>query len=128
MAQVVRIQHTSVPMPPGAARQAREFYANVMAMPEISPPTSLDHQELIWFSAGDGGAEVHVFADESLSAKSAGQHLCLQVDNVAEYRARFSEAGIPIEETTAIPNRPRFFVRDPFGNLIEIAQIDGDYD
>ena len=128
MAQVLRIQHTSVPMPPGSAQQARAFYADVMAMPEISPPTSLDSQELIWFSAGDGGAEVHVFADEMLSAKSAGQHLCLQVDDIAAYRARVNEAGIAIEETTAIPNRPRFFVRDPFGNLIEVAQIDGDYD
>ena len=38
------------------------------------------------------------------------------------------KAALPVEETIAIKNRPRFFVRDPFENLIELTQITGDYD
>jgi hypothetical protein len=29
---------------------------------------------------------------------------------------------------TPIPGRPRFFVRDPFGNLLEITTLEGDYE
>ena len=51
----------------------------------------------------------------------------VQVDDVQAYRQRLSARGIAIEETDAILNRPRFFVHDPFNNLIEITQITGDY-
>jgi hypothetical protein len=34
---------------------------------------------------------------------------------------------VETSDQTAIPNRPRFFCRDPFGNLIEFTTILGDY-
>jgi len=37
------------------------------------------------------------------------------------------EAGYAIIEATTIPNRPRFFCRDPFNNLVEFTTILGDY-
>jgi hypothetical protein len=42
-------------------------------------------------------------------------------------RAQLERAGIPIQETIAIPGRPRFFCSDPFGNLIELTTVTGDY-
>jgi catechol 2,3-dioxygenase-like lactoylglutathione lyase family enzyme len=128
MASVMRVQHVSVPMPPGGQEQAREFYGGILGMREKSPPSSLAQQQLVWFDAGDGGHEVHVFADDEMESKSTAQHLCLQVDSLAEYRNRLTEQGVSIEETTPITNRPRLFVHDPFGNLIEITQVLGDYD
>jgi catechol 2,3-dioxygenase-like lactoylglutathione lyase family enzyme len=127
MTPVLKLQHTSVPMPPGSAQLGREFYADVLGMKEITPPTALSDLDLAWFQAGDGD-EVHLFADADMQTKSVGQHLCLQVESIDDHRARFNEAGVAIEETTAITNRPRFFVKDPFGNLLEIVQITGDFD
>lgn len=128
MPAVMRVQHVSVPMPPGSQEQARQFYAGVLGMQEKSPPSSLAHQQLVWFNAGDGGHEVHLFADEQMESKSAAQHLCLQVDSLSDYRSRLADHGIAIEETTPINNRPRLFVHDPFGNLIEITEVTGEYD
>jgi hypothetical protein len=36
-------------------------------------------------------------------------------------------AGITAVGDIPIPGRPRYFVRDPFGNLIEITSIEDDY-
>lgn len=128
MPSVMRVQHVSVPMPPGSQEQARRFYGTVLGMREKSPPSSLAAQQLVWFDAGDGGHEVHCFADDQMTSNSAAQHLCLQVDSLPDFRSRLAEHGIDIEETTPITNRPRLFVRDPFGNLIEITQVLGEYD
>ena len=35
--------------------------------------------------------------------------------------------GITVEETEEIYNRPRFFVRDPFGNRVEVTQTLGEF-
>jgi catechol 2,3-dioxygenase-like lactoylglutathione lyase family enzyme len=127
MAAVMRLQHTSIPMPDGGQEAARAFFGDALGMAEVKPPTSLNHMKLVWFKAGPDGHEVHLFTDPEMSQKSTAQHICLQVDNIEAYRARIAEKGIAIEETIEIPNRPRFFVRDPFNNQVEITQITGDY-
>jgi catechol 2,3-dioxygenase-like lactoylglutathione lyase family enzyme len=115
-------------MPPDGHDNARRFYGGVLGMAEVKPPSSLALDRLVWFRAGPDGHEVHVFVDEEMKATSAEQHLCLQVDDIAALRAELAAHGVAIEETTAITNRPRFFVHDPFGNKIELTQITGDYD
>jgi len=126
MARVKRLQHTSVPMPPGGKAQARWFYGTVLNMEEKRPPVSLSTLHLVWFRAGED--EVHLFEEEALGHASNAQHLCLEVDDLAAYRDRCAAHGVAIEETLAIVNRPRFFVRDPFGNQIELTQVEGLYD
>jgi catechol 2,3-dioxygenase-like lactoylglutathione lyase family enzyme len=117
-------------MPADGHDTARAFYAGAIGMKEVPPPTGLNPGRLVWFLAGDGGDEIHLFVDEEMAAKSAAQHLCLQVDDAAAMKERLIAHGVEIKETgpnDAIVNRPRFFVRDPFGNLVEIVQVDGPY-
>jgi catechol 2,3-dioxygenase-like lactoylglutathione lyase family enzyme len=114
-------------MPDGGQAAARAFFGQALGLAEIVPPSSLDRANLVWFKAGADGHEVHLFVDANPDPRTNAQHLCLQVDDLAAYRARLAEHGIAIEETTAIHNRPRFFVHDPFNNLIELTQITGDY-
>ena len=59
MPAVRRLQHASVPMPVGGADEARRFYAHALGMPEIHRPRGLSHLTLVWFSAGEDGAEVY---------------------------------------------------------------------
>ncbi len=126
MPAVQRLQHVSVPMPPDGEEAARRFYIGALGMEEVPPPSTLE-MRLVWFRAGTDGHEVHCYVDEHLGRNSGGQHLCLQVDDLAAFRRRLAEHDMVVEEAVAIPNRPRLFVRDPFGNLIELTQITGDY-
>lgn len=127
MQNVLRLQHVSIPMPADGHARARAFFGDALGMKEVRPPQELDVENLLWFRAGDDGHEIHLFVDPSLAANSPAQHLCLQVDDVDGFRSRLGEHGVQIEETVAIPSRPRFFVHDPFRNFIEITQISGDY-
>jgi catechol 2,3-dioxygenase-like lactoylglutathione lyase family enzyme len=127
MASVLRLQHTSIPMPAGGQAAARAFYSGMLGMTEVLPPSTLDRTRLVWFLAGPDAHEIHLFVDESMDMKSSAQHICLQVDELQSFRERAKEHGVAVEETIAIHNRPRFFVRDPFANLVEIVQITGDY-
>jgi catechol 2,3-dioxygenase-like lactoylglutathione lyase family enzyme len=126
MPTVKRLQHTSVPMPPGGNDRARAFYGEALGMREIPKPSTLSNN-LVWFAANEDGDEVHVFQEENMGPNSAAQHLCLEVDDVAAYESRLREHGYEVEIPETIVNRPRLFVRDPFGNLIELVEIRGQY-
>ncbi len=124
MVCVQRLQHVSVPRPRGSADQARRFYGGILGLEEIAVPATLAHLDLVWYRLGDD--ELHLFEDER-GVGHAAQHFCLQVDAVDALRRRLAAAGVAIGEEPEILNRPRFTVRDPFGNLIEVTTIRGAY-
>jgi len=124
MVRVQCLQHVSVPRPRGSADEARRFYGGILGLEEIAVPATLAHLDLVWYRVGDD--ELHLFGDER-GAGPAAQHFCLQVDDVEALRHRLAAADVAIGEEPEIPNRPRFTVRDPFGNLIEATTILGAY-
>ena len=126
MGSVVRLQHVSIPMPEGGLEQAREFYGDKLGLARKPVPSVLNAEEIIWFKLGEDGDELHVFTERG-EPKSPGQHLCMQVDDIEAWRESLNSKGIAIEETDKIVNRPRFFIRDPFNNRVEITQVLGDY-
>lgn len=127
MGVVQRLQHASVPMPTDGHAAARRFYGGALGLPEIDPPSSLQGIDVIWFRAGESGDEIHCFADADHGPNSPAQHLCLQVDDLDGVRATLAQFGVEVEDPIAIPTRPRCFVRDPFGNGVELTEITGDY-
>lgn len=120
-----RIQHVSVPRPPGSDDAARRFYGEILGLEEITPPASLRDLNVIWFRLGN--TELHILTEEPQGQDHSGRHFCVAVDDVEALRERLEAAGIAVVGTTPIPGRPRYFIRDPFGNLIEITTIESDY-
>ncbi len=129
MPGVQRVQHVSVPMPPGRHAEARAFYGGALGMEEMPVPASLVAAgfDVVWFHAGPDGHEVHVFVDRQGAEPVRAQHLCLQVDDIEAMAEHLAAHGVAVEDAPPIPGRPRCFVRDPFGNLIEFTEILGDY-
>jgi catechol 2,3-dioxygenase-like lactoylglutathione lyase family enzyme len=127
--RIDRLQHTSVPRPPGeeAHRRAMRFYHEILGLEPARKPHTFDGLiDVSWFRVGD--QEIHVYAaGPDVSLRRTGAHFCLIVDDVDAARTQLEAAGVPCEDTTPIPNRPRFMTYDPFGNQIEIAAILGDY-
>ena len=128
MARAVRrLQHVSTPYPRGRQDDVRSFYGGVLGLVEKPVPASLADQELIWFEGGPLELELHFLPDPAPADPAAHRHFCLEVDDLEAWRRLLEEAGIERSDHTPIPNRPRFFCRDPFGNLIELTTITGDY-
>jgi catechol 2,3-dioxygenase-like lactoylglutathione lyase family enzyme len=119
-----RIQHVSIPRPPGSEAQTRAFYGELLNLREVPLPPALQQLDLIWYRLGD--TELHVFAEEP-RADTSGRHLCIEVSNLAELRQKLDAAGYTTEDTIEIAGRPRFFCRDPFGNMLEFTTILEDY-
>jgi catechol 2,3-dioxygenase-like lactoylglutathione lyase family enzyme len=122
-----RLQHVSTPYPDGRSEELRAFYAGVLGLEEKSVPDSLRDRGLVWFAAGEGELELHFLPDPVQPGPHAQRHFCLEVEDVNEYQRRLTEAGYEPYGSTPIPNRPRFFCRDPFDNLLEFTTILGDY-
>lgn len=118
----VRLQHVSIPRPPASDDRARTFYGGLLGLKEIPPPDALEG--VIWYSLGE--AELHLFTERE-PLPDLRQHFCLEVSDLKALRERLEAAGVATQDTTAIPGRPRFFCRDPFGNRLEFTALTGDY-
>ncbi len=118
----MRLQHVSIPIPPGGEAATRAFYGDLLGLEERSIPPHLAPDGFIWYRAGAPDLELHLFigADPASDAR----HHCFELAGLEELRARLVAAGVEIREATPIVGRPRFFCRDPFGNQIEFARID----
>jgi catechol 2,3-dioxygenase-like lactoylglutathione lyase family enzyme len=122
-----RLQHTSLLIPPGAQDAVRAFYGELLGLEEKEPPRALAHLHLVWFVAGEDEMELHFLPTDERPNTLDQRHICLAVDDLEAYRRRLTEANVTITEAEPIPYRPRFFCRDPFGNLVELTTIQGDY-
>ncbi len=120
----MKLQHVSSPFPAGRQADVRSFYGEVLGLTEVQVPRTLDAGRLVWYAAGDG-VELHFFSGDL--APGSARHFCLDVDDLSTTRRRLTEAGFQPYDDTPIPNRPRFFCRDPFDNLVEFTRIQGDY-
>jgi catechol 2,3-dioxygenase-like lactoylglutathione lyase family enzyme len=118
------LQHVSSPYPEGEAASVRKFYGEVLGLQEQPIPYTLAGMSLLWFSAGEG-LELHFFPGPR--DVSSERHFCFDIDDLEETRKRLQDAGLAPSDAAPISNRPRFFCRDPVGNLIEFTRIEGDY-
>lgn len=118
------LQHVSSPFPDGHQADVRRFYGEALGLTEIPVPRTLGIGRLVWYRAGEG-LELHFFPGEG--APGSARHFCLDIEDLDETRARLTDAGYEPYDDTPIPNRPRFFCRDPFANLIEFTTIQGSY-
>lgn len=118
----VRLQHIAIPRPPDTDAAARAFYGDLLGLQEIAAPTILQSLGVIWYRLG-AECELHLFVEEPMGQDHSGRHFCLAVDDVEALRLHLIEAGVTVASDVPIPDRPRYFVRDPFGNLIELTTI-----
>ena len=76
----------------------------------------------MWFDAG--GLDVHVSVEEDRLGPDVYRHFGLECAGVEAVRKRLEAAGVSTEDGRPAPWK-RFFVRDPFGNRIEIHETGG---
>ena len=118
MIEVVGIDHVQLSMPTGGEEQARRFYRDVLGLREVTKPPELAGRGGCWFSGA--GAAVHLGVEGDFRPLTKA-HPALLVRDLAATREALAIANVPIEEDdTGLPIR-RCYVRDPFGNRIELV-------
>jgi catechol 2,3-dioxygenase-like lactoylglutathione lyase family enzyme len=112
----MRLQHVGITVPPEAVSLARAFYGGLLELPELHA----SERALVYGLGRSGGLELHVIAGAPAEA-TAQHHFALEVDDLDAARERLAEGGHEIEPARPVGGRERFFVRDPFANLIEFV-------
>ncbi|MBZ8133889.1 VOC family protein [Afifella sp. IM 167] len=94
----------------------KSFYGAILGM-----HVAMDHGWILTF-AGDGLASPQISIASEGGSGAQVPDISIEVDNLDEVLARVKTAGLPIEYGPA--SEPwgvvRFFVRDPFGRLVNL--------
>jgi catechol 2,3-dioxygenase-like lactoylglutathione lyase family enzyme len=120
--RIVRIDHVQIAIPPGGEPRAREFFSGLLEIPEREKPANLAARGGVWFERGDFKLHAGVEKDFRPAAKA---HPALQVEGLRELVARLRAADVKVVEDEPLTGyRERVFVFDPFGNRIELLELD----
>lgn len=109
-------------MPEGGEARAVAFYQDLLGIPEVPKPTHLQQRGGCWFESGAVRIHLGVEADFRPARKA---HPALVVEDLAALRGTLERAGVEAVDDQPLPGYARFYVSDPFGNRIEILQVEG---
>jgi catechol 2,3-dioxygenase-like lactoylglutathione lyase family enzyme len=115
---VQRLDHVQLAMPAGGEARAREFYRDLLGIPEIPKPADMAKRGGCWFERGELKVHLGVEADFRPARKA---HPGFIVSELLALLARLRSAGYSTEERS-VPGYLRVFVDDPFGNRIELME------
>ena len=116
----MRLQHVGITAPPDSVERARGFYKDLLELPELAAGETV----LVYGLGQPGDLELHVVASGSADP-NALHHFALEVAELAPVRTRLAADGFETADARPVGGRERFFVRDPFGNLIEFVTARG---
>jgi catechol 2,3-dioxygenase-like lactoylglutathione lyase family enzyme len=114
------IHHAQITVPKGAEDEARAFYCDVLGLPEVEKPESLQGRGGFWLQVGD--RQVHVGTEEFAGRNKTKAHVAYLVNDLEHWRQKLEDVGILIVDGVPIPNYNRFEFRDPFGNRVEFLE------
>jgi catechol 2,3-dioxygenase-like lactoylglutathione lyase family enzyme len=120
---IMRIDHVQITIPTGSEQQARHFYCEVLGLAEIEKPDALKGRGGFWLQVAH--LQVHVGTEGGVDRTLTKAHVAYQVTDLAGWRQRLEEHGITILDSVAIPGCERFEFRDPFGNRVEMLELEG---
>jgi catechol 2,3-dioxygenase-like lactoylglutathione lyase family enzyme len=118
---VSSLHHVNVTVPPELEAITKTFYGSVLGLKQVPKPAA-SRQSGAWYQIGENQLHLSV-EDEEPGSSLSSRHVCFTVSDLAEAEKKFREAGVEIvPDPRPIPGSPRFYVRDPGGNQLEIVQ------
>jgi len=117
----IQIDHVNVIVPKSIEDVAKHFYGSLLGLTEIPKPVESRGRGGAWYDLGI--VQLHLSVRPDLDIGHPTGHVCYTVTDVCSAEQRLRAAGIEIiPDDQPVAGKPRFYVRDPGGNLIEIAQ------
>ena len=115
------VHHVNVTVPKSLEEAAKHFYAVVMGLHEVPKPESSRGRGGAWYQLGP--MQLHLSIEDTSAHPLSKRHICYTVSNLTEAEEKFRQAGVQIfPDDMPVPGWSRFYVRDPGGNRLEIAQ------
>jgi catechol 2,3-dioxygenase-like lactoylglutathione lyase family enzyme len=114
-----RVDHINISVPPERLEEAFEFYSEVLGLEQIDRPDKIFGSKGYWFDIGD--IQLHISCEKPLPRST--RHTAFEVADIAAARKQLEKFGVEITEEPKLPNRDRFAFIDPFGNRMELLQI-----
>jgi catechol 2,3-dioxygenase-like lactoylglutathione lyase family enzyme len=115
------IHHVNVTVPKSLEEAAKHFYGVVMGLAEVPKPESSRARGGAWYQLGP--TQLHLSIENLEGAPLSKRHVCYTVSDLATAEEQFRSAGVEIiSDDQPTPGWSRFYVRDPGGNRLEIAQ------
>ena len=117
-----QIHHVNVTVPKSLEDAAKHFYGIVMGLEEVPKPEDSRGRGGAWYQLGP--LQLHLSIEGALGDDCISKrHVCYTVSDLAEAEERFRRAGVEIlPDDIPTAGWSRFYVRDPGGNRLEIAQ------
>lgn len=118
---VTAFHHTNVRVPRALEAETKHFYGAILGLTEVLKPAASRPTGGAWYQIGSN--QIHLSLDDTASNTDSKRHICLLVADLDEAKRALTEQGVAvIPDPEPIEGNPRFYVRDPGDNLIEIAQ------
>jgi len=114
--------HVNVTVPRELEEKAKHFYGAVMGLAEVTKPEESRGRGGAWYQLGP--LQLHLSIEDGLGAEcTSKRHVCYVVEDLETAEQKFRDAGVEIyPDDIPTAGWSRFYVRDPGGNRLEIAQ------
>jgi catechol 2,3-dioxygenase-like lactoylglutathione lyase family enzyme len=117
---VTQLHHVNVTVPREFEAATKEFYGSVLGLKQVPKP-ACSRQSGAWYQIG--ATELHLSIEDGADGSLSSRHVCFTVSDLSAAEKRFRDAGVEIiPDARPGPGSSRFYVRDPGGNQLEIAQ------
>ena len=117
--ELIGIHHVQLAMPDGEETDALRFYGETLGLTQVPKPEELSPRGGVWFASG--ALEVHLGVEDQFRP-AVKAHPAILVRGLEKLRARIEEAGYKVSDTVQIEGFDRVYVRDPFGNRLELIE------
>jgi catechol 2,3-dioxygenase-like lactoylglutathione lyase family enzyme len=134
--KVLELHHHGIRIGPSdeAVQQAQHFYGDVLGLEADQGRPNIPGIPGFWMYVGDEkhSAQLHLMGAEGQSPVARSEkedptipHVALAVEDIQEAKKTLDQEGVWYWEIQGLVgnNSDQVFVRDPFGNVIELHQI-----
>lgn len=117
---VTKLHHVNITVRSELESATKDFYGRVLGLEQVPKPAAA-RQSGAWYQIGAN--QLHLSVDDEPAGSLSSRHICVAVSDLNQAEKKFRDASVEIiPDPRPVPGSPRFYVRDPGGNQLEIVQ------
>jgi len=123
---ITQVHHIQIFVPREVEQEAKHFYGDVLGLEEIPKPEAWRKNGGAWYRHGPNQLHLSLLRQPE-DNRGSQRHVCYMVADLDHAEKIMREAGVEIvPDDRPFDQWTRFYVRDPGGNYIEIAQMNAE--